>query len=182
MAREGTVDRRVARTRTALRDALVGLIHDRGWDEISVKDVCDAANVGRSTFYAHFGDKEELLTSGFDGLLAELRAHRVHGQGPLRFVPPLIAHAASHRWLYRALIGKHSGRVIERRFRQVVHTLVAEELGVDESDPTARFVAGGVLELLSQNLERPAIAAEALDAQIQSLVRRVVAATAPSPA
>lgn len=189
MQGDGVVDRRVARTRRALRDALVGLIHDRGWDDISVKDVCDAANVGRSTFYAHFGDKEELLTSGFDGLMRELRAHRGPdepggapqrggGGAVLRFVRPLIAHAASHRWLYRALVGKHSGRVIERRFRLVVLTLVAEELGVDDADPSARFVAGGVLELLTGELERPSVAPDVLDAQIQALAGRLLPARA----
>ena len=44
------VDRRSTRTRTALRDALLGLIAERGWDEIAVQDLCERANIGRSTF------------------------------------------------------------------------------------------------------------------------------------
>ncbi|MEQ1504407.1 MAG: TetR/AcrR family transcriptional regulator [Myxococcota bacterium] len=174
------VDRRVARTRQTLRDALVALILDRGWDQISVKDVCDAANVGRSTFYAHFGDKEELLTSGFDHLLAHLRAAGTPGPEPaLRFVAPLIAHAIEHRPLFRALVGKHSGRVVERRFRQVVATLVGEELadrdlGGLPRDVAVRFVSGGVVELLSAALDGPPIVPDALDRQVQQLVGRVI--------
>ena len=49
-----TVDRRIARTRAALREALVRSILDHGWDRTSVQTVCDRANIGRSTFYAHF--------------------------------------------------------------------------------------------------------------------------------
>ena len=52
-------DRCVQRTRDSLRAAFVALMAERGWDRVSVQDVCDRANVGRSTFYTHFADKEE---------------------------------------------------------------------------------------------------------------------------
>ena len=58
------VDRRSLRTRTALRDALLGLIAERGWDEIAVQDLCERANIGRSTFYLHF-PKDTLNKSAF---------------------------------------------------------------------------------------------------------------------
>eukprot|EP01030_Chromulinospumella_sphaerica_P029807 gene29807-30280_t len=45
------LDRRSARTRNALHLALLQLIHSRDYDEISVADIAEAANVGRSTFY-----------------------------------------------------------------------------------------------------------------------------------
>src|SRR6185437_2006254 len=67
-------DRRVERTQRALREALIRLVLERGWDDVSVQDVCARANVGRSTFYLHFADKEELLVSGFGGLQEALRA------------------------------------------------------------------------------------------------------------
>ena len=69
-----STDRRVRRTRRALRDALLELTLERGWDEVNVLDVCERADVARSTFYTHFADKEELLLSGFDDLRAALRA------------------------------------------------------------------------------------------------------------
>ena len=66
-------DRRVLRTRRTLREALVQLILQRGWEKVSVLEVCERADVGRSTFYTHFADKEELLLSGFDDLRQALR-------------------------------------------------------------------------------------------------------------
>ena len=59
-------DRRSQRTRQALGDALVDLMMKKGYDAISVKDIIDHANVGRSTFYAHFADKDELFVSQLD--------------------------------------------------------------------------------------------------------------------
>src|SRR5919198_2154855 len=71
-----STDRRVLRTRAALREALLALIVERGWDAVGIRDICARATVGRSTFYTHFADKEELLFSGFDDLRSMLRASK----------------------------------------------------------------------------------------------------------
>jgi len=54
-------DRRILRTRQALRDALMALIHERGYEGITVQDITDKANIARTTFYLHFTDKDDLL-------------------------------------------------------------------------------------------------------------------------
>src|SRR5690242_4167136 len=68
MIKKKPVDRRIQRTRQLLLDALLSLILEKDFDSITVQDVIDRANVGRSTFYAHFQDKDELLLSGFEHL------------------------------------------------------------------------------------------------------------------
>jgi AcrR family transcriptional regulator len=60
---KGRDDRRIRRTRAALRQALIGLVLERGYDAVTIRDVVDRANVGRSTFYAHYPSKEDLLTA-----------------------------------------------------------------------------------------------------------------------
>jgi AcrR family transcriptional regulator len=62
------VDRRVARTRTALYDALVALIRRKDYDLITVQDMLEEANVGRATFYAHFTSKDDLLKRSLERL------------------------------------------------------------------------------------------------------------------
>jgi AcrR family transcriptional regulator len=66
-------DRRVQRTNQLLRAALVSLIQEKGYENITVQNIIDRANVGRATFYAHFENKEDLLVSGFEDLRALLR-------------------------------------------------------------------------------------------------------------
>src|SRR5690349_3955430 len=66
-------DRRVERTRQLLEAALLSLIKEKEFEAISVQEIIDRANVGRATFYAHYDNKEDLLESGFDGLLTMLR-------------------------------------------------------------------------------------------------------------
>ncbi len=55
------VDRRIQRTRQLLQDALITLILEKGYNKITVQHIIDEANVGRSTFYAHYLDKDELM-------------------------------------------------------------------------------------------------------------------------
>ena len=59
-------DARVRRTRDALGDALVALMQEKPFDTITVQDVLDRAHVGRSTFYSHYSDKDDLLMSDVD--------------------------------------------------------------------------------------------------------------------
>jgi AcrR family transcriptional regulator len=54
-------DARAVRTRGELASALIALMHVKGFDDITVQNICERANVGRSTFYAHFQDKDELF-------------------------------------------------------------------------------------------------------------------------
>jgi AcrR family transcriptional regulator len=150
-------DRRVRRTRRVLRDALVALILERGWDSVTVQDVCARADVGRSTFYVHFADKEELLLSGFDELHAALDTLCSKSRGKFAFV---LEHARDNTRLFRALVGKQGGRHILRRFRDVVVRLVEAELdGFDVArerrSAAALFISGGFVELMVTWLERP---------------------------
>ena len=87
-------DRRVRKTHEALHAALAGLIVSQGYDRISVQQVLDAADVGRSTFYAHFSGKEALLRSGFERLRHDLATKATTEEGPFAFVLPLLNHAS----------------------------------------------------------------------------------------
>jgi AcrR family transcriptional regulator len=144
-----------------LRDALVRLIRERGWDAVSVQDVCEHADVGRSTFYAHFADKEELLVTGFDDLLKMLRAHLEPVKDePLGFTVTLIEHAREYKELYRALVGRRTAVAVQRGFLGVVEELVTDDLvraGMPTNavpDIAVAYVAGAFWQVLSWWLEQ----------------------------
>lgn len=69
-------DPRIARSRKALRDALIGLMEERGFESVSVNDICQRAGLNRGTFYNHFRGKEEMLASFEDEILADLERFR----------------------------------------------------------------------------------------------------------
>ena len=108
-------DRRVERTRRLLHQAIVELIQERGWDAITVQDVCERADVGRSTFYVHFADKEELLIAGFAELRKHLREIAVADPSkPLAFTRALLEHTHEYKPVYRALLGGRTAQVVYR--------------------------------------------------------------------
>jgi len=108
------VDRRVRRTRDALGDALVALMHEKPFAAITVQQVLDRAAVGRSTFYSHYRDKDDLFLSDaedfFEGM-STLIARRGEVSSRVAAVCELFAHVAEWREFYTAM--KASGKVAD---------------------------------------------------------------------
>jgi AcrR family transcriptional regulator len=138
------VDRRIQRTQHSLRSALMELIQEKGFESLSVQDIIDRANVARATFYAHFDNKEDLLASRIEVLRASLKdrqrqALAVGGGGDdaqlFSFSHELFAHANEHRAVFRAMIRKRSGAVVQQLFQKMLVDLVRD--GVKQMMPTA---------------------------------------------
>ena len=64
-------DRRIQRTRQALRTALLELTKEKAYDSISIEEITERADVGRATFYLHYKDKEDLLLEQFSEMANE---------------------------------------------------------------------------------------------------------------
>ncbi len=158
------VDRRVQRTRDALRVALMQLMVDVGWDAIDVQSLCQQANIGRSTFYQHYTNKEELLIANFEALRMALLAQagvqaKASAQAlaqpaqRLAFVPGLVAHVYDAQHVFRALLGRRSGQYVQDRFRELLVQMVRSDApqGIARtwpSDAAAHYLGGALYELL----------------------------------
>ena len=94
------------RTRNALGDALIALMQERPFDDITVQDILDRAQIGRSTFYAHYRDKDDLFLSDVEDFL-EMMSNLLLTPREVsnRIVPvrELLAHFAEMRPLLAAL-------------------------------------------------------------------------------
>lgn len=88
-------DRRTRKTRQLLRGALLGLLKEKRYDEISVQDIIERADMARSTFYVHYTDKDDLLTGG-QGIFAENLDHQLTAHTGERGTPEFSARA----WFY----------------------------------------------------------------------------------
>jgi len=101
------VDRRVQRTRHLLSDALVELMHEKPFQTITVQDVLDRAHVGRSTFYTHYSDKDDLFLGNVDNFFAGAATMLARSGDTSRRVAPvreLFEHIAEAREFYAALV------------------------------------------------------------------------------
>ena len=129
------MDRRVARTRGILQEALNRLTLKSGYEAVTIKDICDEANVGRSTFYAHFTSKDDLKRSGLEHLrhhlLARQQAALAGGAAPqgrtLSFSLVMLEHARDHAALYKALVSDRGGSVALGFIREMLGDLIRTE-------------------------------------------------------
>ena len=125
-------DRRVQRTRKMLREALMALILEEGYDEISIQDITEKANLGRATFYLHFRDKDELLLEVMDQLVViffEQVPQGIAAQWHLedtKSIVKLFDFAAEHHDLYRILTIGRGGITAARQ----LHSSIAENIKV----------------------------------------------------
>src|ERR1035441_2081874 len=129
-------DKRVARTQQALRGALLELMVEYGYEKLSVQQVLDRAGVGRATFYLHYRSKEDLLRTSLDGLREHLTLDwhsaakgKAQSRSPLGFSLAFFQHIDSHRKLYRAIVGRESGAIVDKKMRSLLADLVCEDLG-----------------------------------------------------
>jgi AcrR family transcriptional regulator len=164
--RQGNTDLRIRRTRERLGAALIALIEEKAIDEVTVQEVLDRAKVGRSTFYVHYQDKDDLFLSQLeDGLQMWSTILTKHEKS--RRVAPVaefFAHVASARKLYRSLVA--SGRIqsffdlaqgyfargIARRLKEIGLPIPDQR----EFDARAHALAGNLLSLLKWWLDRGA--------------------------
>jgi AcrR family transcriptional regulator len=177
------MDARVRRTRDALGDALIALMQEKPFDSIKVQDVLDRAKVGRSTFYSHFSDKDDLLMSDAEEFFEMMAmALSENGDKSARVFPvkEFFTHVAEVQPFVNALAnsGKlqenfelaqgHFARGIERRLSEL-----PQGASIPESErPAVAFAhAGALLSLLrwwiNKGMKEPA---EALDKLFHRMV------------
>jgi AcrR family transcriptional regulator len=123
-------DRRVARSRRALKEALTDLILERGYEAVTVQDVIDRADVGRSTFYAHFLDKDDLLMAILADLDMPAPDHTTWTANDPAFgwTLELFRHFGSGRRLFTAVAGSQSGGLARRETTRRLEDLARAEL------------------------------------------------------
>lgn len=154
-------DRRVRRTKRMLKGALLELIVEKGYDEVSVQEVIDRADVGRTSFYTYFRSKEDLLLRSLEDLGQLLDGdpgdRSDGGEGsPCDFVIMLFKHFEENRQLARGLLGNRSIPVVRelvqdqflRHFRNDFQRRYGRAAGAHEIEGAAVFASGALISLV----------------------------------
>ncbi len=165
------VDPRVVRTRKLLREALIELIPERGYDAISIKDITERATLNRATFYLHYRDKEDLLERGFGEIWNELTRENPFPQAPQgqlsldatrAAVLRDFEHLARYAPFYRVMVGGNGVGSFARRMQDYVYRSTEERLRPFAArrlqsdvplDIVLRFIASAYVGLMQWWLE-----------------------------
>ena len=163
-------DRRKQRTHELLQTALIELISERNYDEITIQDIVDRANVGRTTFYKHYTSKDELFMSCHEAMIGEFHISPLHPLSRAELLSPEIPaemtfayhHLEQRRArLYPIFQGKDSVlilRQIRDRSAQEIEANLRATFGETPSliplDMLANYLAGAQIALMQWWLEK----------------------------
>ncbi len=170
-------DRRSQRTRHLLSEALIQLIREKDYSTISVSDIIERANVGRSTFYAHYRDKDDLFLGELDRVI-EFLGQRIPSQEELPYFPSLglFIHVGEEYELYKALLWTPGIDLLMKHMQKSLSSRV--EQGLEQSEQKyevplpvlANFITGSFLTLLKWWLEnKKSYSPEQMDAIFKNL-------------
>lgn len=158
------MDRRQQKTRTAIFDAFGKLLAEKSYSRITVQEIIDAANVGRTTFYAHFETKDDLLKALCEGLFGHIvsaATDRTHthglppqGDGPESVFCHLLQHLQENDRNILGLLSCESSEIFLRYFKDSLNGLVRAQLAERRQqldlpqDFLVNHVAGSFVEMV----------------------------------
>ncbi len=171
-----SLDRRSRRTRHALQAALISLILEKGYDSVTIEEVTERADLGRTTFYLHFRDKEELLMHAIDticddfiqqheALLAMVNTsntdeHTFQENIDERILYHIFTHARENADLYKVMLRGEGGATASKRFTQIIQEETNRRLSqldnIESKVPLevfAVFFSGTLVEMVTWWLE-----------------------------
>jgi AcrR family transcriptional regulator len=153
-------DSRVLRTRNILGDALIELLREKRFATITVQQVLDRAGVGRSTFYSHYRDKDDLFLSDVEDFLEMMSTLLLRSnENSVRIVPlhEFLSHVAGNRDLWKALVAAGKGgdflEMAEGHFARAIAKRLAslpasKTIPASRRTPMSHALAGSMLSLM----------------------------------
>ncbi len=148
------MDRRIQKTKTSIMSAFETLLTEKRYEQISVQDIIDRANVGRSTFYAHFETKDDLLKSTCQELFEHIftehpvseSSHDYSGKAntPDIMLTHILYHLKDDQRRYRRIFSCESAdlfwKYFQSQFRILMDKNGAEKLAAEKKVPEDYYV------------------------------------------
>ena len=152
-------DRRSQRTRHLVTSAMAALLQEKRYEDITVRDILDRANIGSSTFYAHYFDKEDVQASLLKQVFEQLLQQLVRRSGKQEVIPSLelFQHVQQNVQQLRVLVHSRSGetfwKVAEGTMSQMIEQSIKSTPDSKRSRSVpppvvAHYLAGTFLTLL----------------------------------
>lgn len=184
-------DRRVRKTRAALRSALEQLLHEKSLPDITVKELCAVSGLNRGTFYLHYQDVHALLDAIEHDLMTEFTAvlepltcaGAFAGPAPSPAMTAMFRFLAQNAAMCRALLCHNADNAFLEQVETFVHTRLVQEYGARFAggdivpEYAFSFVVSGCIGMLQQWLEADMpLSAQRMAALVQNIVARGFAA------
>src|SRR5689334_13297891 len=123
-------DRRSQRTRRLVSSAMMELLKEKRYDEITVQDLLDRAGIGRATFYTHYFDKEDVLASLSEQMLEQFRQQLSQREAGKGIIPSLelFRHAQEAHPFFHAMMRGRAGEIVWETWQVVLSRSIEQAL------------------------------------------------------
>ena len=161
-------DLRVVKTKNVLYNALVLLMKEKMFEEIKVSDICNKALINRSTFYAHYEDKYELLVDFINNLKGEFINELKKNNNILNtreyyieLIRLFLDHIDDKKDIYTSIMVNNRNSIMMDVLLSVVNNGILNTLKLEHknskvpNDIMAKFYLGGVINLGIEWLNNP---------------------------
>ena len=160
------LDRRIQKTRTAMKEALLTLMEEKDFPKITITDIVSVSNINRGTFYKHYESKEELFNDLINDVLRDLilsyekpfeNTNHFHVKNLTSSAIHIFEHAKRHSRFYKILFTTSTFPDLDKKIIQIFRTMAIQDLlasnnHIEAPDPQilADFSAYGLYGLLAE--------------------------------
>ena len=154
------IDLRIIKTNKVLFEALITLMEQKDFEKIKISDICDQALINRSTFYAHYEDKYDLLLAMINDLknnleheLKENKEEDISKNYFMEFLKILINHVDEKRETYNSILKNDKNGIvmdflIDVSYRDLTSRLKNNNLiSIIPIDVITKFYIGGIVNV-----------------------------------
>lgn len=169
-------DRRSLRTKKMIRVALSQLIEEKGFNDISITDIAERADINRGTFYLHYSDKYDLLQKIEDEVIQELVSNCKTMSNffienvdsinkPIPFLVKLFEYLKENAVFMKAILGCHGDPIFAQKLKEIIRSSIFADNSVCIREnmlvPESYFIAyvisahlGVIQQWLESDLEK----------------------------
>lgn len=145
------IDPRVIRTRNLLRDALIALIREKGFEAVKTQDITERATLNRATFYLHYRDKYDLLVKSMYDILGTLEddisinipeavPHQLSADDIFKPLISVFEHFARYADFYRVMLCEAGVPSIIAEMQRYIEEIALRWMSRLQPDPSRRAV------------------------------------------
>lgn len=157
------MDRRQQKTRAAIFKAFNKLLEVKRFDSITVQEIIDEANIGRSTFYAHFETKEELLKSMCTDIFTHVFSEELPREANHDFsscdhtlkerICHILYHLQENKQNIKGIFSNESGDLFLKYFKQYVSDMFIQYIDNFKINAPADFVLNHLVSSFAETIK-----------------------------
>lgn len=145
-------DRRVKLTKKILKEALIEIMHTKAINEISIKKICEVADINRSTFYHHYQSPQELYDEIIYDIALDinviLEKGRAKNATQTKIIAEMLTYVEEKRELFLVILSEKGNISIGERLNKIIGQFIGADNNSELAKYCAQFISAGVANIL----------------------------------